>query len=209
MNLTNQTCQTCDHFISDEKLCAFYPARIQVSDSHFCGQWENSTSPKYFSAPTKLKAEELYHWLINDSNPDETKGQKIAAASSRFDVSTRTVEERLKQLNRMGYVRFHRNGKDYFVNPTLNSDETGFREWEEDGPKGDDGEEVHAEANYRRKWDFSHIKPAFATPDEILSFNQIAKVSPPMGRASFTRIIKDALTSGQITKTPDGKYKLV
>ncbi len=209
---TKQTCSNCDAFCPAESVCSLNPVHVAVKEEHFCQQWSNAATPRFFGAQRKLQDKDLYEYLCSEETGiNWTARELMENAAIKFGVSTRTIDDRLHKLKRLGYVRFtigeydDNRGKRYCV-PTLEEidGQSVVKKWSErDAALGDSNP-----IDTKTKYGWLNVAPAFPKDKTPIKYSEIAAKATPMGRGAFNRIVKDALASKVVEKTEGGLYRL-
>lgn len=208
MNTLNKICATCDAFHASEKKCTLNPVHVPVDENHFCRQWANADAPKTFGSPLKLKERDLYEYVISEETvPGWTGTELISAAAVKFNVSTRTVYEKLRKLETMGMMRrakgeFELQGTLFWL-PVLEErdGQEQVRQWPDEFDKATSPLFVE-----RRKYDWLHVAPAFPHDGSGIKYSELAKKSASMGRGAFNRVLQDAIKANRIERRTDGLY---
>ena len=214
----SHNCGNCRWFVSNDGEtgnCNLDPVPVPKGALDFCSHFQAHKGARFpFGQPPKFTDRQLWDYIATrqevDPNCDDAYQPTLAQIMDKFNVSKRTAEERLKKCVRKGLLQivdWRADGGPKFVRCFF--DETTMTR----KPYPDDDSnlpEASLKSLSKRKWDWPAIHGVFAPLEHgtALQYNVIAAQAPKMGRATFNRIMKEAVATKKLTRRADGLYCL-
>jgi hypothetical protein len=226
--VSKQTCEACRFQLSGA--CHRYPEAFPVAPDHWCGEFKDA-SAAFNSAPEKFPDSDLIDAIRYNGQGFVTWRDGMDDLAIKFRVSRRAVEERVKRLSRLQKLEIERGGNGRRLSVAIHPSVQDWAWWEKHcaekgiSPKvrwktleetGQIPEGGTKQIRPGVKWSFDeHLLPSLVAlapdKDNAAKYSRLAEVSEStfkINRASFDRLIKNAVAEKKVCRTESGEYHL-